>query len=75
MTVIAFNVGWMLGGVVIVEQVFNYPGLGSLVLFAIEQRDLPLLQGSMFFVAATYCLANLAADLLYGFLNPRIRYH
>ncbi len=73
-TVIAFNVGWMLGGVVIVEQVFNYPGLGSLVLFAIEQRDLPLLQGSMFFVAATYCLANLAADLLYGFLNPRIRY-
>ena len=54
-TVIAFNIGWMLGGVVVVEQVFSYPGLGSLVLFAIQQRDIPLLQasispGSPFFV-------------------------
>lgn len=73
-TVIAFNFGWMLGGVVIVEQVFNYPGLGSLVLFAIEQRDLPLLQASMFFVASAYCVANLLADVLYAVLNPRIRY-
>jgi peptide/nickel transport system permease protein len=74
-TVVAFNVGWMLGGVVVVEQVFNYPGLGSLVLFAIEQRDLPLLQATMFIVAGAYCLANLAADILYALLNPRIRYH
>ena len=73
-TVIAFNFGWMLGGVVVVEQVFNYPGLGSLVLFAIEQRDLPLLQASMFFVAAGYCVANLAADVMYALLDPRIAY-
>ena len=73
-TVIAFNFGWMLGGIVVVEQVFNYPGLGSLVLFAIEQRDLPLLQSSMFFVASGYCLANLGADVAYALLNPRIRY-
>ena len=73
-TVVAINFGWMLGGVVVVEQVFNYPGLGSLVLFAIEQRDLPLLQASMVFVAAGYCLANLLADLAYAALNPRIRY-
>jgi peptide/nickel transport system permease protein len=73
-TVIAFNFGWMLGGVVVVEQVFNYPGLGSLVLFAIEQRDLPLLQASMVFVAGGYCVANLLADLAYAALNPRIRY-
>ena len=73
-TVIAFNFGWLLGGVVIVEQVFSYPGLGSLVLFAIEQRDLPLLQACMFFVAGGYCVANLLADVMYVALNPRIRY-
>jgi peptide/nickel transport system permease protein len=73
-TVIAFNIGWMLGGVVVVEHVFNYPGLGSLVLFAIEQRDLPLLQASMFVVAAGYCIANLLADVTYALLDPRIRY-
>ena len=73
-TVIAFNFGWMLGGVVVVEQIFNYPGVGSLVLFAIEQRDLPLLQACMFFVAGAYCVANLTADVLYAVLNPRIRY-
>ena len=73
-TVIAINIGWMLGGVVVVEQVFSYPGLGSLVLFAIEQRDIPLLQASMFFVAAGYCVANLLADLTYAWLDPRIRY-
>ena len=73
-TVIAFNIGWMLGGVVLVEQVFSYPGLGSLVLFSIEQRDTPLLQASMFFVAAGYCVANLLADVGYVLLDPRIRY-
>ena len=73
-TVIAFNIGWMLGGVVLVEQVFSYPGLGSLVLFAIEQRDLPLLQATMFFVAAGYCVANVLADFVYALLDPRIRY-
>jgi peptide/nickel transport system permease protein len=73
-TVIAFNIGWMLGGVILVEQVFSYPGLGSLVLFAIEQRDTPLLQASMFFIAIGYCVANLLADLTYALLDPRIRY-
>ena len=73
-TVIAFNIGWMLGGVVLVEQVFSYPGLGSLVLFSIEQRDTPLLQASMFFVAAGYCIANVLADISYALLDPRIRY-
>lgn len=73
-TIIAFNVGWMLGGVVLVEQVFSYPGLGSLVLFAIQQRDLPLLQASMLFVASGYCIANVLADIAYALLDPRIRY-
>lgn len=72
-TVIAFNVGWLLGGVVIVEQVFNYPGIGSLLLFAIEQRDLPLIQATVFVTAASYCVANLLADLAYFVLNPRLR--
>jgi peptide/nickel transport system permease protein len=73
-TVIAFNIGWMLGGVVLVEQVFSYPGLGSLVLFAIQQRDTPLLQATMFFVASGYCIANVLADVAYALLDPRIRY-
>lgn len=73
-TVISFNIGWMLGGVVLVEQVFSYPGLGSLVLFAIEQRDLPLLQATMFIVASAYCVANMLADIAYALLDPRIRY-
>ena len=72
-TVIAFNIGWLIGGVVVVEQVFNYPGIGSLLLFAIEQRDLPLIQATVFVTAAAYCTANLLADIAYMALNPRLR--
>ncbi len=73
-TVLAIDVGWLIGGIVVVESVFSYPGLGRLLLFAIERHDLPLIQASILVVAAIYCLANLAADLLYAYFNPRIRY-
>jgi len=73
-TVLAIDVGWLMGGIVVVETVFSYPGLGRLLLFAIERRDLPLIQASMLVIAAVYCVANLAADLLYAYFNPRIRY-
>jgi peptide/nickel transport system permease protein len=73
-TVLAIDVGWLIGGIVVVETVFSYPGLGRLVVFAIERHDLPFIQGSILVIAAIYCFANLAADLLYAFFNPKIRY-
>ena len=73
-TVLAIDVGLLMGGIVVVETVFSYPGLGRLLIFAIEQKDLPLIQAGILAVTAVYALANLAADLLYAFFNPRIRY-
>jgi peptide/nickel transport system permease protein len=72
-TILAIDFGLLIGGVVVVETVFAYPGLGRLLVFAIEHRDLPLLQAGML-VLTIYALANLAADLGYAALNPRIRY-
>jgi peptide/nickel transport system permease protein len=73
-TVLAIDVGWLIGGIVVIEAVFSYPGLGRLLVFAIERRDLPLIQASILVVAAIYCFANLIADLLYAYFNPKIRY-
>ncbi len=73
-TVLAIDFGLLIGGVVVVETVFAFPGLGRLLIFAIERHDLPLLQAGMLVLTAIYALANLAADLLYALLNPRIRY-
>ena len=73
-TVIAMNIGWLIGGLVIVETVFGYPGVGSLVLFAIVQRDVPLIQATVLFVVMGYVVLNFVADLLYMYLNPRIRH-
>lgn len=73
-TVLAVDIGWLIGGIVVVETVFSYPGLGRLMIFALERHDLPLIQGSILIITAIYCSANLAADLLYAFFNPKIRY-
>jgi peptide/nickel transport system permease protein len=73
-TVLAINFGWILGGVVVIETVFSYPGLGRLLLFAIQRHDLPLIQATILLVSTAYCLANLIADLLYAFVNPKIRH-
>ena len=73
-TVLAIDVGLLIGGVVVVETVFSYPGLGRLLIFAIERHDLPLIQASILVIAAIYCFANLLADLLYAYFNPKIRY-
>jgi len=72
-TVIAVDIGILIGGIVVVESVFAYPGLGRMLVYAIENQDLPLLMGGMIVVTAVYALANLAADILYAVLNPRIR--
>jgi peptide/nickel transport system permease protein len=73
-TVIAMNVGWLMGGIVVVETVFGFPGLGRLVLFAIKQRDMPLIQSVILVIAAAYLALNLAADIIYGALNPQVKY-
>ena len=73
-TVLAVDIGWLIGGIVVVETVFSYPGLGRLMIYALERHDLPLIQGSILIITAIYCTANLLADLLYAFFNPKIRY-
>jgi peptide/nickel transport system permease protein len=73
-TILAQDFGFLIGGIVAVEAVFAYPGLGRLLIFSLERQDLPLMQAAILVLTAVYCLANLGADLLYGVANPRIRY-
>jgi peptide/nickel transport system permease protein len=72
-TVIAISFGWMISGLIVIENVFNYPGLGRLMVFAIDRRDLPMLQAVTMVTVIAFAGANLLADLLYAYLNPRIR--
>lgn len=71
--VVALTVAWLLGGVVVIETVFNYPGLGRLMISAISDRDLGLVQAIALIVASVYVVVNLSADLLTLLANPRLR--
>ena len=73
-TVIALEVGYLLGGVVVVEQVFGWSGIGWLVFQAISNRDYPVIQGIVVLIAVGYSVSNLLADIIYGYLDPRVRY-
>jgi peptide/nickel transport system permease protein len=73
-TILGIQVGSLLGGSVVVEAVFGLPGLGLLILNAIAARDYPVVQGAVIFTAILFMLVNTLVDLLYGYLNPRIRY-
>ncbi|TVQ25451.1 MAG: ABC transporter permease [Spirochaetaceae bacterium] len=73
-TIAAVQFGYLLGGAIVVEQVFSMPGLGRLILNAVSQRDFPVVQAGVVFVAAAFSLINFFADVLYSLLNPRIRY-
>ena len=73
-TVVAAGVGWLIGGLIVTESVFGYPGLGRLVLFAVQRRDIPLIQATTMVIVIIFALANLVADIIYALLNPRIRY-
>jgi peptide/nickel transport system permease protein len=73
-TVAGLQIGILLGGTVVVEEVFTLPGIGRLVLWSIYQRDYPLTQSTILFIAVLFMAINLAVDLLYGYLDPRIRY-
>jgi len=72
-TVIGLNFGYLLGSTVVIEQVFTLPGVGSMVITAILGRDYPVLQGVLLFITFFYLIINLIVDMLYSFLDPRIR--
>ncbi len=71
--VVALTIAWLLGGVVVTEVVFNYPGLGRLVIESISNRDLPVVQALAIILASIYVVINLIADLLTLMLNPRLK--
>ncbi len=71
--VIALSIGWLMGGLVVIENVFNYPGVGSLLVTAVTQKNLPVLQAISVLIVFFYSFANLVADLLFALLNPRVR--
>ncbi|WP_158046326.1 ABC transporter permease [Skermanella pratensis] len=73
-TVIGAQIGWLVGGLVVVETLFKYPGIGSLIHFAATNKDIPLLVGCSLAITFVFALGNLAADLLYAALNPRVRH-
>jgi peptide/nickel transport system permease protein len=72
-TLIAINLGYVVAGAITVEVVFNWPGLGTLTVDALEARDYPVLQGIFLLLSVSVVVANLLADLVYGLLDPRVR--
>ena len=72
-TIIAINLGYVVAGAITAEVVFNWPGLGTLTVDALDSRDYPVLQGVFLLLSITVVLGNLAADLVYGRLDPRVR--
>lgn len=72
--VVGLRFGYMVGGAVITEQVFAWPGLGRLLILAVGQRDIPLVQGLLLVFASSFVIVNLLVDVLYAFLDPRIRH-
>lgn len=73
-TVVAISIGWLISGLIVIENVFNYPGLGRLLMFAIDRRDIPLMQAIALITVLVFAFSNLFADILYAYLNPRIRF-
>jgi peptide/nickel transport system permease protein len=70
---VALYIAWLVSGVVIIEQVFNYPGIGTMMIQAVHDRDIPLVQGVVLVIAGGYVVLNLGADMLTMVLNPRLR--
>ena len=73
MTIVGLDVGTLLGGAVITETVFAWPGIGRLAIEAIAVRDFPVVQADVFFIALTFVAINLVVDVLYTWLDPRVR--
>lgn len=72
-TVIGLQFGYLLGGAVLTESIFAIPGVGRLMVDAIKMKDFPIVQGGVLFIAVTFSLVNLIVDILYAFLDPRVR--
>jgi peptide/nickel transport system permease protein len=72
-TVIGLDLATLLGGAVLTETIFSWPGVGRLVVDSIRSRDYPVVQAAVFLVATVYVLINLGIDILYAYLDPRIR--
>ena len=72
-TIVAINLGYVITGAITAEVVFSWPGLGTLTVAALSARDYPVLQGVFLLLAASVVIANLLADIAYGFLDPRVR--
>lgn len=72
LTVLGFQMAFLFGGVVVIEEVFSYPGLGSLAFSALENRDIPLIQGTVLIFAVVFVVSNLVVDVLYAVLDPRV---
>jgi len=73
-TVAALQIAFIVNGAVVIEQVFSYPGIGRLLLNAVQQRDFPIIQATVLMIGVTIVFANLIADVAYAWLDPRIRY-
>jgi peptide/nickel transport system permease protein len=73
-TIVALDVGYLLGGVIVVEEIFALPGIGRQLIVAIQTRDLPAIQAGALIMAATYCIVNFLADIGYAALDKRIQY-
>jgi peptide/nickel transport system permease protein len=73
-TIAGMQFGYLLGGSVVIEQLFSIPGLGQYILDGIHQRDYPVVQGGILFVAVIFVLINLTVDLVYSKIDPRIKY-
>lgn len=73
-TIVALDIGYVLGGIIVVEEIFAIPGIGRQLIVAIQNRDLPMIQAGALIMAATYAFANLTADLLYAVVDKRIQY-
>jgi len=73
-TIVGLQLGAFIGGAVVTESIFNYPGVGRLVFMAVTARDYPLVQGVVLLIAVGFIASNLVVDLLYGLIDPRIRH-
>ena len=73
-TIVGLQAGLLLGGAVLTETVFAWPGVGRLAFDAISNRDMPLINGCILLFAAAFVFVNACVDVLYAFVNPRIRY-
>src|SRR5690606_29463570 len=73
-TVLGVQFGTLLGGAVVTEAVFDWPGVGQMLLYSIRVRDYTVVQGTVLFLVVVFLVINLVTDILYGFIDPRIRY-